>query len=257
MHTIARVHEQRTGDKMVMSCPACQEEDHEHFGTMERGLADINRKQSQSDMSFELMEEEADAVTAAKQQPTMQRKKNGSVASTSLHNPEHTHGPVSDDHEHHEHHVSTQDLEHVDLSSIPHTPLDTQDRAALKNMGILTAIAIGIHNFPEGLATFIAALADAKLGGALAIAIAIHNVPEGICVAMPVYYATGSKWKGFWWSFISGVTEPIGGLVGYLILHGNSMSASVRNTLRHRRWDDGVHISPRVSANGAQVRPER
>jgi len=194
-------------------------------------LADINKKQSQSDMSFELMEEEADAVTAAKQQPTMQRKKNGSVASTSLHNQEHTHGPVSDDHEHHEHQISTQDLEHVDLSSIPHTPLDTQDRAALKNMGALTAIAIGIHNFPEGLATFIAALADAKLGGALAIAIAIHNVPEGICVAMPVYYATGSKWKGFWWSFISGVTEPIGGLVGYLILNGNSMSARAYGTL--------------------------
>jgi hypothetical protein len=85
---------------MVMSCPACQEDDHEHLGTMERALADINKKQSQSDMSFELMEEEADAVTAAKQQLTMQRKKNGSIASTSLHHQEHTHGPVSDDHEH-------------------------------------------------------------------------------------------------------------------------------------------------------------
>ena len=239
VHTIARVHERRTGDKMVMSCPACQEDEHEHcqedehehFGTMERGLADINRKQSQSDMSFELMEEETNVVMAANQQPTMQRKKNGTIASTSAQHQDHTHGPVSEDHEHHEHHAGTKELEHVDLSTVPHTPLDTQDRAALKNMGILTAVAIAIHNFPEGLATFIAALADAKLGGALAIAIAIHNVPEGICVAMPVYYATGSKWKGFWWSFISGVTEPIGGLVGYLILHGNSMSPRAYGTL--------------------------
>ena len=210
VHTIARVHEERTGDK---TATACHEDGHEHFGTMKKGMADINRKQSQSDMSFELMEEEK--KTAAKKQP-----KKGAVVN-----------PASDDHEHHEHIANSQELEHVDLSTVPHTPLDTQDRAALKNMGMLTAVAIAIHNFPEGLATFIAALADAKLGGALAIAIAIHNVPEGICVAMPVYYATGSKWKGFWWSFVSGVTEPIGGLIGYLILHGNSMSAAAYGTL--------------------------
>ena len=229
VHTIARVHEQRTGDKMVMSCPACQEDEHEHFGTMERGLADINRKQSQSDISIELTEKDANVVIAAKQQPMTQREKNGTIRS--VQHEDHNLGPVSDDHEHHKHHASTKELEKVDLSSVPHTPLDTQDLTALKNMGILTAVAIAIHNFPEGLATFIAALANAKLGGALAIAIAIHNVPEGICVAMPVYYATGSKWKGFWWSFISGVTEPIGGLVGYLILNGNSMSARAYGTL--------------------------
>jgi len=99
-----------------------------------------------------------------------------------------------------------------------------QDREELKNMGLLTGLAIALHNFPEGLATFVAALADAKLGIALAMAIAVHNIPEGICVAMPVYYATGSKWKGFLWSFLSGVSEPIGGLFGYLILYGSAMS---------------------------------
>jgi len=88
----------------------------------------------------------------------------------------------------------------------------------LNRMGIMTGIAIAIHNFPEGLATFVAALGDPSAGFALALAIALHNIPEGVCVAMPVYYATGSKWKGFFWSFLSGVTEPIGGIVGYLIL---------------------------------------
>ncbi len=73
-----------------------------------------------------------------------------------------------------------------------------------------TGLAIGIHNFPEGLATFVATLSHPRLGAALAVAIAIHNVPEGVCVALPVYYATGSKWKGFLWAFLSGISEPIG-----------------------------------------------
>ena len=102
--------------------------------------------------------------------------------------------------------------------------VDTADKKHLKNMGAMTALAIALHNFPEGLATFVATLADMKLGLALAVAVAVHNIPEGACVAMPVYYATGSKWKGFWWSFVSGVSEPIGGLFGYLVLYGNAMS---------------------------------
>jgi zinc transporter, ZIP family len=91
-------------------------------------------------------------------------------------------------------------------------------------MGLLTAIAIGIHNLPEGLATFVAALADPLNGVAIAVAIALHNIPEGVCVAMPVYYATGSRTKGFLWAFLSGLSEPIGGLLGYLVLYGNRMS---------------------------------
>lgn len=97
-------------------------------------------------------------------------------------------------------------------------------RFGLQKMGLLTALAIGIHNLPEGLATFIAALADPLNGVAIAVAIALHNIPEGVCVAMPVYYATGSRWKGFLWAFLSGVSEPIGGLLGYLVLYGNRMS---------------------------------
>jgi zinc transporter, ZIP family len=88
----------------------------------------------------------------------------------------------------------------------------------LLRMGLFTALAIAIHNFPEGLATFMAALQDPSLGIAIAVAIAIHNIPEGIAVSVPIYYATGSKKKAFFYSFLSGLTEPVGAIIGYLIL---------------------------------------
>ena len=82
-------------------------------------------------------------------------------------------------------------------------------RKALLRMGMFSALAIAIHNFPEGLATFTSALADPTLGISIAVAIAIHNIPE------PLYYATGSKKKAFFYSFASGLSEPVGALVGY------------------------------------------
>lgn len=88
----------------------------------------------------------------------------------------------------------------------------------LMRMGVFTALAIGIHNFPEGLATFMAALRNPEMGIAIAVAIAIHNIPEGIAVSVPVYYASNSKKKAFWYSFLSGVSEPVGALIGYFIL---------------------------------------
>ena len=88
----------------------------------------------------------------------------------------------------------------------------------LKRMGVLTAIAIGIHNFPEGMATFTSALRDPHLGIAIAVAIAIHNIPEGIATSVPIYFSSGSRWKAFWVSFFSGITEPIGAILGYLLL---------------------------------------
>jgi len=88
----------------------------------------------------------------------------------------------------------------------------------LMRMGVFTALAIAIHNFPEGLATFTAALSDPKLGVPIAFAIAIHNIPEGIAVAVPIFYATGSRRKAFNLSFLSGLSEPVGALIGYLIL---------------------------------------
>lgn len=93
---------------------------------------------------------------------------------------------------------------------------DAQDKKRLVKMGLQTALAIGLHNFPEGLATFVAFLDDPSIGIAFAIAIAIHNIPEGFCVSLPVYYATGNRTKAFLWGTFSGVTEPIGAIVGWL-----------------------------------------
>ena len=88
----------------------------------------------------------------------------------------------------------------------------------LYRLGFFTAVAIGIHNFPEGLATFMSAIKDTKLGVAIGIAIAIHNIPEGIAVSIPIFYATGSRKKAFVYSFLSGLAEPLGALIGYIIL---------------------------------------
>ncbi len=88
----------------------------------------------------------------------------------------------------------------------------------LLRMGLFSALAIGIHNFPEGLATFTATLKDPTLGIAIAVAIAVHNIPEGIAVSVPVYYATGNKRKAFRLSFLSGLAEPAGAIIGYIIL---------------------------------------
>lgn len=79
-------------------------------------------------------------------------------------------------------------------------------------------MAVGLHNFPEGLAAFMAALKDASLGIPIALAVALHNIPEGIAVAVPIYYATGDKKKAFLYSFLSGLAEPAGALAGFLIL---------------------------------------
>lgn len=92
------------------------------------------------------------------------------------------------------------------------------EKKKLLKMGVLTALAIGIHNFPEGIATFIAGLSDPTLAIGVTIAIAIHNIPEGIAVFVPIYFATGSKKKAFLWSFLSGLAEPVGALVAFLIL---------------------------------------
>ena len=94
----------------------------------------------------------------------------------------------------------------------------TKRPPSLMHVGILTALAIAAHNFPEGIATFTAALSDPHLGIAIAIAIAIHNIPEGIAVAVPIYCATGNRKKAFRLSFASGLAEPLGAAIGFLVL---------------------------------------
>ena len=90
--------------------------------------------------------------------------------------------------------------------------------AKLMRMGALTAMAIALHNFPEGLATFVSALQEPGVAIPIVAAIAIHNIPEGIAVSVPIYQATGSRFKAFRYSFLSGLAEPAGALIGWLIL---------------------------------------
>ena len=88
----------------------------------------------------------------------------------------------------------------------------------LMRMGVFTALAIAIHNFPEGLATFVSALQSPSIAIPIVVAIAIHNIPEGIAVSVPIYQATGSRKKAFCYSFLSGLAEPLGALIGWLLL---------------------------------------
>jgi len=93
-----------------------------------------------------------------------------------------------------------------------------EQKKKLMRMGMFSALAIGIHNFPEGLATFMSGLTNPTLGISIAVAIAIHNIPEGLAVSAPIFYATKSRKKAFVLSFLSGLTEPIGALIGYFVL---------------------------------------
>lgn len=90
--------------------------------------------------------------------------------------------------------------------------------STLKRTGIFTALAIAIHNFPEGFATFISALENPTIGITIAFAIALHNIPEGMAVSLPIYHATGNKKSAFWYATLSGIAEPIGAVVGFFLL---------------------------------------
>ncbi len=97
--------------------------------------------------------------------------------------------------------------------------INKQNEIELKRVGIMAALAIAIHNFPEGIATFASAMISPDLGIPIAVAIAIHNIPEGIAVSIPIYYATGKRSKAFSLSFISGLAEPLGALFSFFILY--------------------------------------
>lgn len=104
------------------------------------------------------------------------------------------------------------------LSGMERKPLSGMERMNMLQMAAFSGVAIALHNFPEGLATFVAAMADPSFGPPMAFAIAIHNIPEGFAVAAPILKATNSKCKAFLWAFLSGMSEPLGGLLGWLVL---------------------------------------
>lgn len=110
-------------------------------------------------------------------------------------------------------------IEHHDHPEEPHNDdVEHRNKGRLSRTALLLAVGIAIHNFPEGMATFVAALHDLRLGLAIGLAVALHNVPEGLAVAAPVYAATGSRLKAFLWALYSGLAEPLGALVAAAVL---------------------------------------
>ncbi len=106
----------------------------------------------------------------------------------------------------------------IDRDAIATQLPEKNRKKSIMRTGVLSMIVIAIHNFPEGLATFTAASQDVTLGIAIAVAVAIHNIPEGISIALPIYEGTGSRKKAFIFTLISGLAEPLGALIGFLIL---------------------------------------
>ena len=107
---------------------------------------------------------------------------------------------------------------------------ETSSKKQLNRMGVLTALAVGIHNLPEGIATYIAAKNGSRLGAAMAIGIALHNIPEGVAIATPVYFATESRLKAFAWTFLAGLAEPIGSILCWLVI-GEGLNPAVEGVI--------------------------
>lgn len=106
------------------------------------------------------------------------------------------------------------------ISSVIDKKVEKKSKNSLKlyKLGIITMFVIMMHNIPEGIATFITTTNNVKLGIILTMAIALHNIPEGISISIPIYYSTNSKLKSFIYTFISGISEPLGALISYLFL---------------------------------------
>ena len=107
--------------------------------------------------------------------------------------------------------------DHIDEEDVLHPEAPSRRDYKIKRAGLFTAIAICVHNFPEGMATFFTTTQDIVLGLSVGIAIAIHNIPEGIAVALPIYHVTGKKRYAMLYAALSGITEPIGALVGMFL----------------------------------------
>lgn len=108
--------------------------------------------------------------------------------------------------------------DHID-SDFLKSPDKCEHKHKIKRAGFITAVAIALHNFPEGLATFVVSAQDITIGISVALAIAIHNIPEGIAVAIPIYHATGKKRMAIWYSFWTGLTEPLGAVIGLFLIN--------------------------------------
>lgn len=113
----------------------------------------------------------------------------------------------------------------VPMSINPHEPLEPGGMGngagidpALLRTGVMVGLALALHNFPEGFATFVTALEDPRLALPIVIAIALHNIPEGVAVAVPIRVATDSRWKAAGFATLTGLSEPVGAVLGYLLI---------------------------------------
>lgn len=109
--------------------------------------------------------------------------------------------------------------DHIESEDLFDTEVRCTHHHKIKRAGLLTAVAISVHNFPEGMATFFVTTQNIQIGASVALAIALHNIPEGIAVALPIYHATGKKRLAIWYSFLSGISEPIGALIGLFVIN--------------------------------------
>ncbi len=132
----------------------------------------------------------------------------------------------------------------------------SHQRHKIRRAGLITAIAVTLHNFPEGMATFLVSTQDIMLGIPVAIAIAIHNIPEGIAIALPIFHATGKKRLAILYSFVSGISEPVGGLIGVLLLKTfmpaqsiGIMTASVAGIMVYLSFDTLLPLSREYGEN--------
>jgi zinc transporter, ZIP family len=152
-----------------------------------------------------------------------------------------------------------------------------KDEKYLLNLGFVTAVGISLHNFPEGIAVYLACIKGLSIGLPLTFAIAAHNIPEGMAVATPIYHATGSKWLAFKYSMLSGACEPVGALVvafffndmldehlvhcllaaGMLLFHmvmcNNQATHVLIGVTIHSCWNHGLDFDSRVDASNIQV----
>ena len=126
--------------------------------------------------------------------------------------------------------LSEVNIQNTEVNTEVNKSVSSLAQRQLNRTGILTALAIGLHNLPEGVATYVGAIGDTRVGAALAVGIGLHNIPEGIAVAAPVYFATGSRLKAFMWSFISALAEPVGAIIAWLIV-GDGLNGFVEGLM--------------------------
>lgn len=134
---------------------------------------------------------------------------------------------------------------------------EEKKRKRLLRSGIFTALTIAVHNLPEGLATFVSALDNPKLAVPVVAAVAIHNIPEGIAVSTPVFFATGSRSKAFWYSFLSGLAEPLGGDCGLSDAYAHSQRNGVRRSVRSGCGNHALHSACGAFAVGTRAVAEK